>query len=290
MKAGDDALQLFIEHVTHIDCGVLDADAGLRGATWLVDATLTGRRGDDGMLFDFGPAKKLLKAEIDALLDHRLLVPAHAPNVAIADGRIDFATRSGDRYRYAGPATATTVLDAETVEPRALARWLETRVAPRMPATVESLAIDLRAESIVGPAYDYTHGLAAHDGNCQRLAHGHRCRLTVRIDGMDRADLAQAWADAWQGVFIGDRADLTTPADSPRLGFGYSAPLGEFALEIAAERCVLLDGPPTVENIADHIAAGLAARHPGSLVEARAYEGVGKGAIATRSYRPRATA
>lgn len=283
MTPSHDSLQLFVEHVTHIDCGVLDAETGLRGATWLVDATLAGQRGADGMLFDFGPAKKLLKAEIDALVDHRLLVPAHAAGLELDDGHIDFTTRSGDRYLYAGPADASTVFAATEIEPRALARWLEERVAPKLPANVASLKLALRAESIAGPVYDYTHGLAAHDGNCQRLAHGHRCRLAVAIDGVERADIAHAWATAWQGVFIGHRADLTTPADAERLGFGYTAPQGEFALEIAAERCVLLDGPPTVENIADHIAGELAARHPGRLVEVRAYEGVGKGAIATRS-------
>ncbi|AWN15764.1 6-carboxytetrahydropterin synthase [Salinisphaera sp. LB1] len=287
MNPNDHSLQLFVEHVTHIDCGVLDAEAGLRGATWLVDATLTGRRGEDGMLFDFGPAKRLLKAEIDALVDHRLLVPARVPGATIDGYRIDFTTRSGDRYRYVGPASATTVFDTAAIEPRALARWLEERVGPKLPANVEALKIDLRAESISDAAYDYTHGLAAHDGNCQRLAHGHRCRLAVTIDGVARADIAQAWAKAWQGVFIGHRADLTTPADAERLGFGYRAPQGEFALDIAAARCVLLEGPPTVENIADHIASELAARHPGHLVAVRAYEGVGKGAIATRSHAAR---
>lgn len=288
MTSADDALQLFVEHVTHIDCGVLDADAGLRGATWLVDATLTGRRGDDGMLFDFGPAKKLLKAEIDALVDHRLLIPGRAPHLTIDDSGIDFRTRTGDRYRYAGPASALTVFDdAAEIEPRAMAAWLEARVTPAMPANVEALAISLRPEAITGAVYDYTHGLSAHDGNCQRLAHGHRCRLAIAIDGHDRPDIAEAWARAWQGVFIGHRADLTTPADGERLGFAYSAPQGDFALDIAATHCVLLDGPPTVENIADHIAGDLARRHPGRLVEVRAYEGVGKGAIATRSHAAR---
>lgn len=283
-------MQLFVEHVTHIDCGVLDPDAGLRGATWLVDATLTGGCDDNGMLFDFGPAKKQLKTEIDRLVDHRLLVPARAPNTTIDGDRIEFTTRAGDHYHYSGPDSAVTVFDAEAIEPQALARWLEARVALSMPANVEALSLGLRAEAITGPAYDYTHGLAAHDGNCQRLAHGHRCRLAVAIDGVQRADLAHAWAQAWQGVFIGNRGDLTTPPGGQRLGFGYTAAQGQFALDIAAERCVLLDGPPTVENIADHIAAELAARHPGSQVEVRAYEGVGKGAIATRGHGARASA
>lgn len=288
MKPGDDALQLFVEHVTHIDCGVLDADAGLRGATWLVDATLTGRRGDDGMLFDFGPAKRLLKAEIDALVDHRLLVPAAAPGIAIDGHTITLTTTGGDRYRYTGPDSAVTVLDMAEIAPKALARWLEQRIAANMPANVDGLAIDLRPERIAGPVYDYTHGLSAHDGNCQRLAHGHRCRLAVAIDGTDRPDIAAAWAERWQGVFIGSRTHLTTADDAERLGFAYAAEQGEFALDIAAAHCVLLDGPATVENIADHIAGELVTRYPGRLIRVRAYEGVGKGAIATRCAGERA--
>ncbi|MDA3920236.1 MAG: 6-carboxytetrahydropterin synthase [Salinisphaera sp.] len=275
-------LQLFVEHVTHIDCGVLDPVLGLRGATWLVDATLSGQRGADGMLFDFGPARKLLKAEIDALVDHRLLVPARAPGLEIEGDTLVFVTTGGDCIRYTGPTSATTHFDIEQIEPSAVAEWLAARVRDRLPANVDGLKLELRAETIDGPAYDYTHGLRGHDGNCQRLAHGHRCRLAICIDGQDRPDVAQAWADDWQGIFIGSRDDLVGDAAESRLAFAYSAPQGHFALDIAAEHCVLIDGPATVENIADHIAAQIASRHRGELVEVRAYEGVGKGAIACR--------
>lgn len=285
MSAGDESLQLFVEHVTHIDCGVLDPENGLRGATWLVDAVLTGARGDDGMLFDFGPAKRMLKAEIDALVDHRLLVPTLAPGLTLADGAVTLTTATGERYRYRGPEDAMTFLELERTRPEALARWLESRLAARMPANIRRLALDLRAERIAGPVYDYTHGLTLHDGNCQRLAHGHRCRLAVQLDGTPRPDLAQAWARDWQGVFIGSRSQLVGGADQPRLRFAYRAEQGAFELDIAAGRCVILDGPATVENIADHIASTLAERHPGHLVQVRAYEGVGKGAIAARQHR-----
>ena len=63
-----DRVTLFVDHVTHIDCGILDNARGLCGATWLVDVALTGTRDAQGMLFDFGPAKKLLKAEIEDLV------------------------------------------------------------------------------------------------------------------------------------------------------------------------------------------------------------------------------
>lgn len=282
-RASDQRLQLFVEHVTHIDCGVLDPDQGLRGATWLVDATLTGQRGDDGMLFDFGPAKKLLKARIDALVDHRLLVPLRAPGLSSEGQTLSFTTTAGDRLRYTGPGSALTRLDMPRIDTEQLAHWLEGRVFEQLPDNVDALELRLRAEVIDGPVYDYTHGLRGHDGNCQRLAHGHRCRLTIALDGIDRPDIAAEWAAAWQGIFIGSRADQVAADDPTRLGFAYSAPQGEFALEIAANHCVLIDGPATVENIADHIAARLAERYPDQPIEVRAYEGVGKGAIARRS-------
>ena len=281
--ATTDRLQLFVEHVTHIDCGVLDPDLGLRGATWLVDATLTGQRGDDGMLFDFGPAKKLLKAEIDALVDHRLLVPLRADGLDSNGQTLIFTTTRGDRLRYTGPASAVTRLDMERIEPQALAKWLEGRVFEQLPANVDALELTLRAETIDGPVYDYTHGLRGHDGNCQRLAHGHRCRLAIALDGTDRPDIAQAWADAWQGIFIGSEADRVDADGPARRAFAYSAPQGDFALDIAASHCVVVDGPATVENIADYIATTLVQRHPGQTIEVRAYEGVGKGAIARRA-------
>lgn len=282
----DDRLQLFVEHVTHIDCGVLDPDLGLRGATWLVDATLSGQRGDDGMLFDFGPAKKLLKARIDALVDHRLLVPLRAPGLTSEGQTLSFTTTSGDWLRYTGPASALTRLDMARIETEQLGHWLEGRVFEQLPENVDALELTLRAETIDGPVYDYTHGLRGHDGNCQRLAHGHRCRLAIALDGVDQPDIAADWAAAWQGIFIGSRADQVAADSGNRLAFAYRAPQGDFALDIAASHCVLIDGPATVENIADHIAAELAARHPGQRVEVRAYEGVGKGAIARRGAAP----
>jgi len=278
-----DRVTLFVDHVTHIDCGILDNARGLCGATWLVDVALTGTRDAQGMLFDFGPAKKLLKAEIDALVDHRLLVPTAAEGVSCHGKTIELVTATGDRYVYTGPASAVAHLDCECITPGFLADWLGARVAAHMPDNVDHVALTLRAEAIDGAVYDYTHGLSAHDGNCQRLAHGHRCRLAVWLDDTPRADIARDWAARWQGIFIGSRADLTTPGDAARLGFAYDAPQGHFAIELARERCALIDGPATVENIADAIARTLADEHAGRAVTVQAYEGVGKGAIVTHA-------
>ena len=55
---------------------------------------------------------------------------------------------------------------------------------------------------------------------------------------------------------------------------------GEFALELPADRCYLIDTDSTVENLARHVAERLAAEQPGSRYRVRAFEGVDKGAIA----------
>ena len=47
------------------------------------------------------------------------------------------------------------------------------------------------------------------------------------------------------------------------------------------ERCDLLQTDSTVERIAEHVCAQVAAERPSAKIEVRAYEGVMKGAIAT---------
>lgn len=281
MSPGD-TLQLFVEHVTHIDCGVLAPGDGLGGRTWLVDATLTGTRDANGMLFDFGPARDLLKREIDARLDHRLLVPLRAPGVTHRNETLRLTTDDGARIDYAGPATGVALLATDRITPDGLAAWLSARIAPWLPANVEGLHLALRDEPITDTSYHYCHGLRHHGGNCQRLGHGHRCRLAIAVDGENRPDYAARWAAQWQGVFIGDRADLVRRAGDGRYHFAYTAPQGRFALALDRNRCVLLDGPPTIENIADHIAGALSRTEPGRVFTVRAYEGVGKGANARR--------
>ena len=281
MKPGD-TVDLFVEQVTHIDCGVLDPDTGLDGRTWLVDARLSGTRDAHGMLFDFGPARRLLKRAIDERLDHRLLVPLRVPGLSRHGDDLRLTTTRGAHIDYAGPAEGVALLDAERIGPALLADWLTDRIAPLLPDNIDDLQLSLRAEAIDGAAYHYCHGLRSHDGNCQRMGHGHRCRLAIAVDGRDDPARARRWAEGWQGVFIGDRADLARRDADGRHHFDYVAPQGRFALTIDAGRCVLLDGPPTVENVAAHIADTLAAELPDRHLEVRAYEGVGKGAIVCR--------
>lgn len=276
----DDAT-LFVEHVTHIDCGLLDPERGLVGTTWLIDAKMSGTPGDDGMLFDFGPAKEMLKRDIDARLDHRLLVPCNAPELTHDGDTLVYTTRNGERIEYLGPEAAVARFEAPAITAELIEMQLAATLSAELPANVTALTLNLREEAIDGPAYNYCHGLKAHDGACQHLAHGHRARLDIAVDGRDSPVYSAAWAGHWQDIFIGHRADLVSAENDRRYRFAYRGERGEFALTLDAARCVLLDGPATVENIAAHIAGRLAQAEPGHEFTVRACEGVGKGAIAT---------
>ncbi len=276
-------IDLFVEHVTNVDCGVLDADRGLVGTTWLVDATLSGTLDDNGMLFDFGPARKALKSGIDARIDHRLLVPSGAAGLTQKNGPngdLTFVTDTGECIEYSGPDTAIAIIDAPAITCAVLEASLQTELLKALPANVTGLELHLRDEAVEGAAYTYCHGLRTHDGDCQRLAHGHRSRLAIEVDGIDNPPQAEAWARQWCDIFIGHRADLQTPESDARYRFAYRAAQGDFSLTLDAARCVLLDGPATVENIAAHIAGELGGTEPARQFTVRAYEGVGKGAIA----------
>ena len=93
----------------------------------------------------------------------------------------------------------------------------------------------------------------------------------------------KTWAKRWRDVYIGTRANLVGTRQlggSSYCQFGYHGTQGEFAVELPAEACYLIDTDSTVENLALHVAGRLAAEQPGSRYRVRAFEGVDKGAIA----------
>lgn len=278
--------RLFVDRITVIDAAVLDRRRGLVGVSWIVDVALEGTLDDQGMVLDFGPAKRVVKNVIDAVADHKLIVPLGAPGLTLEDRadetRLDFAGEDGARISHRGPAAALCRLDAPAAEPDAVAALLREHLAAAMPANVADIAVHLRDERIEGAAYCYCHGLKKHAGNCRRIAHGHRSRLEIRVDGQRSPAHERRWAERWRDIYLGSRADLATDPGESRRRFAYTTDEGEFELELDAARCELLDADSTVENIAAHIAAALKAEEPERHFAVRAYEGVDKGAEAER--------
>ncbi|MDX1693896.1 MAG: 6-carboxytetrahydropterin synthase [Ketobacteraceae bacterium] len=280
---------LFVNHLTVMDFSFAHAERGILGESWIVDVELHGELDDQGMVFDFGHVKKQLKKAIDDLYDHRLLVPKGLPALSACKVdnllELDWQDTQGRRYQHISPENAVVILPVEAITPDSVTPFIEQQVFRILPKNVEKLRLRVHSEAIPGAYYHYSHGLKKHDGNCQRIAHGHRSPLEISLNGQRQPALEQQWASTWKDIYIGTREDVAgqyTEDGVEYLRFAYDADQGAFELTLPAASCYLIDTDSTVEHIASHLADQVKSDHPDESVLVRAYEGVWKGAIATR--------
>lgn len=280
---------LFVDNLTVIDFAYLDASRGLVGESWIVDVVLGGELDDQGMVFDFSNVKRTIKRVIDERVDHRLVIPRGYSGLEWNEDEPDsfvWHLTNGTRILHQSPDEAVVWLSSERVVPSAVAILLEHELRAVLPANVTDVEISLREDVIEGAYYHYVHGLKKHLGNCQRIAHGHRSPIRIDRNGHRDRDLENRWAKLWQDIYVGSEEDVTrrwVAADGTEyVTFEYEANQGEFALTLPESRVYMLDSDTTVELIAAHIAEQLKAEFPEDIIRVKAYEGVGKGAIASR--------
>ena len=278
---------LFVEQLTVIDASYLCPTRGLVGESWIVDLELDGALDEQSMILDFGAVKKQLKRAIDAGPDHTLIVPQHYPaqqTTTLLDGRLRtlFMSEAGG-IEHIAPACALTFLEAAAVTADSLTAYLQPRLAAIVPANVAAVRVRLRHEVIDGASYHYTHGLQKHQGACQRIAHGHRSRIAILVDGARDATLEAEWAETFRDIYLVTGTHVVGD-NGEQLRVAYQAPEGGFELALPKSRTYLLGAntDSTVEEIAEHLAARVASQRPGQAVTVRAYEGVMKGAQASR--------
>lgn len=293
-------MQLFVNDLTVIDFSYLCPKRGIVGESWIVDITLDGSLDDQSMVLDFGRVKKQIKAIIDDSVDHKLAVPAEhefTQVVRSANGSgywVDFMRPDHRSIHLFCPADAFAFIDADVVNMDSVKAYLQAVIKRELPANVEGLELTLRAEAISGFYYHYTHGLKKHDGNCQRIAHGHRSALQVFINNMRTPRLEKQWADRWQDIYVGSREDvvnvtqmqlsaaaqqvLGTTTDS-HVCYSYHADQGLFELVVPVDENTIIDTDTTVECISEYLARQI--KHQEGVVDVKviAFEGVGKGAI-----------
>lgn len=278
--------RLFVDQLTVIDFSYLDHNRGLLGESWLVNCELSGELNDEGMLFDFGHVKKTIKQFIDNFADHKLLIATQTPNLTITteqQDRTSIEWKNGPRFlNTSAPSDAFLFIDAQCITEETLARLMETELMNILPDNVTGVSLDLYPEAINAAFYHYSHGLKKHDGNCQRIAHGHRSPIEIYIDGKRDQILEKQWAITFNDIYIGTREDIVdTPDQTPdTIRFKYQAPQGEFELSMNRDQVYLIDTDSTVEWIANHIAKTIHQQHPNSTVKVKAFEGYRKGAIA----------
>ncbi|MFM4845848.1 6-carboxytetrahydropterin synthase [Aeromonas caviae] len=292
-------MKLFVRDLTVIDSSYLCERRGMVGESWLVDIEMSGELNEMSMLLDFGRVKKLIKSIIDEEVDHKLLVPTECPLVHVNALDNDESTvdllRPGRAIHLRCPAQGFAFIPAPQVDKESVTRYLLGVLAKRLPSNIKDLSLTLRQERIEGAFYHYSHGLKKHDGNCQRIAHGHRSPIEIEVDGARNEELEFNWAERWADIYLGteeDRVALGELALSERaeaslkegdahyIGFKYVAPQGLFQLAMPAAEVEMIDTDTTIELLAHYIAREVKKQVGDKFVKIVAYEGVGKGAIA----------
>jgi len=278
---------LFVDKLTNIDFSYLDHQRGVLGETYLANVRLIGELDEQGMVCDFGRVKKTIRHWLDSELDHRLAVPALSPHIKIEEDHdyysIRFQLENQTWIHTRSPKISIALVDTAIITAESLAAWAGKQILAHFPLSVARLQLDFVNEGISGAYYHYTHGLKKHNGNCQRIAHGHRSRIDIWANEKKSPMLEQFWADEWRDIYIGSREDLSKQFEENGqiyLSFAYKAEQGNFEITLPQSICYLIDCDTTVELLAWHIAHRTRQLHPETFIRVKAYEGLDKGAIA----------
>ncbi len=278
---------LFVDKLTNIDFSYLDHQRGILGETLLANVRLFGELDEQSMVCDFGRVKKTIRHWLDSELDHRLAVPTQSPHIKIEEEGDNYSIRfelaNHTWIHTKSPKSAIALVDSDVISAETLAHWAGKQILSHFPLSVARMQLEFVNEDITGAYYHYTHGLKKHNGNCQRIAHGHRSRIDIWANEKKSPLLEQFWADEWRDIYIGSREDLVDQFDvneNNYLSFAYKAEQGNFEITLPQSLCYLVDCDTTVELLAWHIAQKSRQLHPESFIRVKAYEGLDKGAIA----------
>jgi 6-pyruvoyl-tetrahydropterin synthase len=276
---------LFVDNLTVIDFSFFHPNRGVVGESWIVDVELVGELNDEGMVFDFGHVKKLLKKAIDKGMDHTLVVPEQLEGLSIIEQasnetiRLEYRVPLGEKqgqlsFAYESPREAVFIVDSDKVNITAARPLLEKHLNSLVPSNVRQVILNLRTEDIRNDFYHYSHGLKKHQGDCQRICHGHRSTIEIYKNGKRDVEAEHEWAERFADIYLITEADQLESEYDGLLHVGYDAEQGRFDVWLKPEQCYFMPGDSTVELIATHIADKLKAEQPNDSWKVKAFEGV----------------
>ena len=280
-------VKLFVDNLTTVDFSYIDPVRGILGESWQTSIEMHGQLNEQGMVCDFSHVKKYSKRWLDNTIDHTLVVPLqcnsltvkHLPQDLLLVEWVDTQQRP---FRCQGPVEAFSLIDVDVISTKHMAQWAAHHLSSQFPDAIEKINITFNPEEIEGAYYHYSHGLKKHDGNCQRIAHGHRSQIKIRKNNQRDTEAELDWAQRWKDIYIGSQEDLKKEMsvdNVPCHFYQYQANQGAFELLMPAACCYLFEGDTTVENLSQHIAKTLKQENPNDEFTVFAYEGIGKGAI-----------
>lgn len=289
-------MHLFVNDLTVIDFSYLDTKRGIVGESWIVDVALIGGLNEQNMVLDFGVVKSQIKRIIDTEFDHKLHIPEDSSALLTKqhiDDQLDiiFKTEALELIYMSAPDSAYCFVQSDKITIQEVLSLVKSTVMLHMPDNVKDIEITLRAEPIEQAYYHYSHGLKKHDGNCQRIVHGHRSKVGVYKNGRMDTVWQDYWATRWKDIYLASEDDIDNEltalfCDQQALisdnyiGFSYTANQGDFKLVCPTSICDVIDRDSTVECIAEFMLETMQQTEPEAQFKVLAYEGVSKGAIA----------
>lgn len=257
----------------------------LVGESLFYDISLKGLPDSDGILLDFGDAKRQIKRFIDDFVDHKLIVPQNR-FIQIKknpDQSIQCELQSEDHNLvYTAPESAFCFIPAPEYQPTFLAQIIAGALRTVLPVNITGIEIHMYPEINQYPIFHYSHGLQKHSGNCQRMGHGHRSQIIISIDQEYHETESRIWSETLNDRFIAKNSDLVPPknASDPLCHFSYKGSQGAFHLSIPKSNCYFMDEDTTIESIGKEINEKIRVKFPNAdSVGVRVYEGIYKGSF-----------
>jgi 6-pyruvoyl-tetrahydropterin synthase len=297
---------IFVHNATVLDCAVLFPGVGARGQSWHVDIFWSGHVAEDGVLVDFGDAKRLAKQTIDTEFDHRLFVPRGAV-IEQTDGRTTLATTWDepqdcgafvlDTYNNAIVCVNDDIVSgvfAQNLAP--LEMLIAAAVKAASPQNVSEVIVRLRnAEYGKSNFFSYTHSLRCHSGNCQRF-HGHSNVIEVLRGGVVDDALSAEAARFLMGKYLVPKSYVKSHPDKDDFSriheimqsmavllqghafVEYRGSQGVVRLALPEFALIATPEESTIESIADFVKTRLFSHED---VQVIAFEGLQKGAFSS---------
>ncbi len=264
---------MYVDALTAIDFSVYNGKE-IRGDSVALNVMITGKRNESGMISDFGKIKPRLKAICDGEVDHRLVCDPQYLSASADVVNGEFPVASGV-ISTQGPACMYCAIEMHNPDYLDDVKgFLHSKFVAAMP----EFEFDLQLERNPRASFQYNHGLKLHDGNCQRIIHGHSAELEIVINGKACTTSHDRVAAVLNGKHFFNASDARSEAE--RSVISYRASQGEFIVHMPNQLLELVDGEPSIENISRHIARTLQQEHPqGTSIRVRVSEGLSKGAV-----------
>ena len=277
---------LFIKDIDRIDSAIWEIGRGIVGQSWHVDVCIEGGLDENRFIYDFSDLKNLIKKTLKSTLDHVLLIPTNDPAIRLSENEHSFSIDDNlSDISYQGPKKSVYFIKSKMVSEALIESELNNILKPLLPSSVSDVRFKIHREiNEGGHFFHYTHGITGHKGNCQRLFHGHRSLIEVLVNSKQRSDLEKIISEKLlkSSIHIAERSQISE-STKDKLFLQYTANEGIFRCSIPKNQVVIIEEGTSIETLVEFFASNLEGLLvEGDTLEVRAYEGIGKGAIATR--------